>query len=143
MVRRRSRLRGWFPLVVLGVVVVAIVVGVVVAVSALRPTVGRADDLAIYSPPMGGRQPDVVSGQLRREAGCTYLDGEDGRRWLVVFPDLGSRWEDDSLRVANNRYPLDASVDLRGRIVKLPVSGYATDIPVGCTDVGLVLFVRL
>lgn len=124
-------------------VLVAAVVGVVLTVSAYRPTVERAEDVAIYSPPLGGRQPDVVSGQLRREAGCTYLDGDDGRRWLVLFPDLGVRWEDDWLRVEYHRYQLGTEVDLRGRVVKLPLSGYDTEIPDACTGTELFLFVRV
>lgn len=124
-------------------VLAVIVAGVVIVVAAYRPTLDRAGDVAVYSPPLGGRQPDVVSGALRREAGCTYLDGDDGRRWLVLFPDLGIRWEDDWLRVESNRYQLGAEIDLRGLVVKLPVSGYDADIPDGCGGTSLFFFVRI
>lgn len=143
MVRRRSRVRGWVPLIVLVAALAVAVVAVVAVVSANRPTVERAEDVAIYTPPLGGRQPDVITGELRREAGCTYLDGADGRRWLVLFPDLGTRWDDDALRVEYNRYPLAAELALRGRVVKLPVDGYDTDIPAACGGTDLYFFVRV
>ena len=97
----------------------------------------------MYRPPLAGRMTDVVSGELRREAGCTYVDAEDGRRWIVLFPDLGTRWEGDSLLVEQNRYFLDRAVHLRGRVVKIPVSGYTTDIPAGCRPTGFFFLVQI
>lgn len=129
---------------VIGLVLLALMVaGVAALVSAQQPTVGRADDVAVFSPPLTGRKTDVLTGSLRREAGCTYLDGDDGRRWIVLFPDLGTRWEDDSLLVTTNRYYLERPVHLRGDIVKVPVKGFDVDIPEDCISTGLFFMVQI
>lgn len=141
--KRRSTAGGWAPVIV-GAVLLALVLGGVAAlVSAQQPTVARADDVAVFSPPLTGRQTDVIQGDLRREAGCTYLDADDGRRWLVMFPDLGTRWDQESLWVDQDRFLLDRSVDLRGDIVKLPVGGFDTVIPDGCRETSFVFMVEI
>jgi hypothetical protein len=143
MARRRSLLREWAP-VIAGVTILAMVVaGVAALVSAQQPTVGLAEDVAVFSPPLTGRKNDLLSGEIRREAGCTYLDADDGRRWIPLFPDLGTRWDGDSLRVEGNRYFLEGTTHLRGEIVKLPVDGHDADIPAGCRDTGLYFMVKI
>lgn len=143
MRRRRSWLRAWAP-VIIGITALALAVaGVAALVSAQEPTHGRAEDVAVFRPPLTGRSPDLIRGDLRREAGCTYLDGRDGRRWIVLFPDLGTRWENDALFVERSRYPLDRSIALRGRVVKIPVSGFRTDIPGDCRPTGFFFLVQV
>ncbi len=127
-----------------GVPILAMIVaGIAGLVSAQQPTVGRAEDVAVFSPPLTGRKNDLISGEIRREAGCTYLDATDGRRWIPLFPDLGTRWDGDSLRVEGNRYLLGTTTHLRGEIVKLPVEGYDAVVPGGCRDTGLYFLVRI
>lgn len=144
MVRaRRSRSRGWTP-VVIGLVLLALAVaGVAGLVSAQQPTVPRADDVAVFNPPLTGRKTDVITGELRREAGCTYLDGDDGRRWLLLFPDFGTRWDSESLWVDVHRFWLGQTVHLRGDKVKLPVEGFDVIIPDGCGDLTRAFMVQL
>lgn len=126
---------------IVGVTLLAmLVVGVVALVSAQQPTAGRAEDVAVFSPPLTGRKTDLVSGELRREAGCTYLDAPDGRRWIPLFPDLGTRWDRESLWVDNKRYFLGRPVHLRGDIVKLPVAGFDVDVPDSCSDTAPLFF---
>lgn len=128
---------------VIGAAVLMLIVAAVFAmVSAHQPTVDRADDVAVFSPPLTGRMVDVLRGELRREAGCTYIDAVDGRRWLVLFPDLGTRWDSESLWVATKRYWLGREVHLRGADVKLPASGFEVVIPADCRETGFAFMVQ-
>lgn len=143
MVRRRARLRDWVPVIIGVTALVLAVAGVVGLVSAHTPTADRSEDVAVFRPPLVGRMNDVVSGELRREAGCTYLDADDGRRWIVLFPDLGNRWRSDGLLVEQRLFPVSHSIDLRGKIVKIPAAGYDTDIPAACRPTGLFFLVQV
>lgn len=74
-------------------------------------------DVAHHGSDIGPRdeQPAAeLTGILVRDAGCTYVDQGDGARVVPVFPDLGIRWEGQSLVVGRHTYPLGDEVSFGG-----------------------------
>jgi hypothetical protein len=87
------------------------------------------DDVAYMQP--GGSLDAEITGVLRREGGCVYLDGEEGSAPMVaVFQDRGIRWDGDTLRVGSKLYPMGERMQFGGGGSQEPP--YGAMIPEGC-----------
>jgi hypothetical protein len=87
------------------------------------------DDVA-YSAP-GDSFAALATGTLERRDGCVYLMSVESPDPIVmVFPNLGIRWDGDTLRVGDRKYPMGEEMDFAGgAMAEVP---YDATIPDAC-----------
>jgi hypothetical protein len=72
----------------------------------------------------------LTTGTLERTDGCVYLMSvESPDPMVVVFPNMGIRWDGDTLRVGDRKYPMGEEMDFGGGGMEEP---YGATIPDAC-----------
>jgi len=95
-----------------------------------EPTPEPPADVAYHRSDIGPRdeQPAAeLAGILVRSGGCTYVELSTGDLIVPVFPDVGIRWDEESLVVGRRTYPLGDEVSFSGG----GTTGLGT-VPLGC-----------